>query len=105
MDVEKIKQKVKEVILKAAETYTEEKYKIAYAILAYPHLGGNPKNGVFLLEKDPSCDLIELCYSPAEFGYGDLGTTIGSVSMEYFNLDHIAGMIKVMYDSYVDEWQ
>ena len=99
MELEKVKNKVKEVIQKAQENYFEGKDKVAYVILAWPT--DNNKNGTFLLEKWPYCDDIDLCYSPEAAGFSDLGTTLGSVSTEYFNLECLASLIKTMYDAYV----
>lgn len=99
MDLEKVKNKVKEVIQKATDNYIEEKDRAAYVILAWP--SDSNKNGTFMLEKWPGSDDIDLCYSPEFAGFMDLGTPLGSVSMEYFNLDYVANLIKTMYDAYV----
>lgn len=101
MDLEKIMTKVKEVIQKSTENYTEGKNRIAYVILSWPT--DNSKNGVFLLEMWPGEQEIMLCYSPEAAGYADLGTNLGTVSMEYFNFDHVAYLIKIMYDAYVGD--
>lgn len=100
MDLEKVKNKVKEVIQKAQENYFEGKDKIAYVILAWPN--DNSTGGTILLEKWPYSDDIDLCYSPKSAGFADLGTSLGSVSTEYFNLECLASLIKAMYDAYVE---
>lgn len=99
MDLEKVKNKVKEVMQKAQENYFEGKDRIAYVILVWPT--ENDAHGTFLLEKWPFSDDIDLCYSSEEAGFSDLGTRLGSVSTEYFNLECLASLIKTMYDSYV----
>ena len=99
MDIEKVKNKTKEVIQKATENYFEGKDKIAYVILAWP--GTDGMNGTFLLEMWPNSTDVELCYSPDVATIADLGTTVGTVSTEYFNLDCVASLIKIMYETYV----
>ena len=89
------------MLQKAQENYFEGKNKVAYVILVWPT--DNYMGGTFLLTKWPFSDDVDLCFSPEAAGFSDLGTTVGSVSTEYFNLECIASLIKTMYETYVAE--
>ena len=100
MELERIKDKVKEVIREASDIYIEGKDKVATVVIARP--GDTHMNGTFRLVKWPRCTDIDICYSPDQCGFMDMGTPLGCVSMEYFDINHAAILIKTMLDSYLE---
>ena len=93
-----IKEALGKVIQETVNYYKEGKKKAAWATVDY-----NLDTGRIMLVQWPNENSIDVNWSPASAGYGDLGTLIGSVSTEYFGIDTVVFLLVTLVNSFMEE--
>lgn len=101
MTQEEMKVQIQKCIEKVTTEFAEN-YKAGRKLAAYATVDYDAAGGRLLLVMWPNTLEIDLCWSPNEAGLGDLGTMIGSVSLEYFGIDTITDLIAAMIYCFMD---
>ncbi len=96
--IENIKDALGKVIQEAVIYYKEGEKKAAWATVNY-----DLEHGRIMLVQWPNDNSIDVNWSPACAGYGDLGTLVGSVSTEYFGIDTVVFLLTTLINSFMEE--
>jgi len=93
-----IRDAVAKVITESVENYKNGVKKVAWSTVDY-----NLDTGRIMIVLWPNDDAIGVHWTPASSGYGDLGTLIGSVSMEYFGIDSVVTLLTSIINAFMEE--
>ena len=95
---ENIKDALGKVIQETVDYYKKGEKKAAWATVDY-----DLEHGRIMLVQWPNDNSIEVHWSPASAGYGDLGTIVGCVSTEYFGIDTVIFLLTTLINSFMEE--
>ena len=96
--IENIKDALAKVIQETVDHYKKGEKKASWATVDY-----DLEHGRIMLVQWPNDNSIDVNWSPACAGYGDLGTLVGSVSTEYFGIDTTVFLLTTMINSFMEE--
>lgn len=96
--IENIKDALGKVIQETVDYYKKGEKKAAWATVDY-----DLEHGRIMLVLWPNDNSIDVNWSPACAGYGDLGTLVGSVSTEYFGIDTVVFLLTTLINSFMEE--
>ena len=96
--IENIKDALGKVIQETADHYKKGEERASYATIDY-----DLEQGRVMLVQWPNDYSINVTWSPKSAGYGDLGTTIGSISTEYFGINTVEFLVLSLINSFVEE--
>ena len=96
--IENVKDALGKVIQETVDYYKKGEKKAAWATVDY-----DLDTGHIMLVQWPNDDTINVQWSPASAGYGDLGTIVGSVSTEYFGIDTMVSLLTTMINGLMEE--
>lgn len=94
---EKMKDSIGKVLNESVENYQKGKDRAAWTII------DSNEAGRILLVKWPNDDAIDVNWSPNSARYGDLGTMVGCIGTEYFNIDTAVFLLTSMVQSLIGE--
>lgn len=94
---EKIKNAIGMVITETVEHYKKGEERASWATI------DSNENGRLLLVQWPTSQSIDVNWSPATAGYGDLGTPVGCISTEYFGIEDTVKLLTMMVNYFMEK--